>query len=111
MTLYTIALVISIRWLHHNPEAPWKYAIAVFPVLPVLWVPVAAVRFFREMDELQKQMHLEALAFGFVGAGVLSLTYGFLQNGGLPEVSWVWVWPVMCVCYVVGLVAAQRRYR
>jgi hypothetical protein len=111
MTLYAVVLVISLRWLHHNPEAPWKYAIAVLPVLPILWVPVAAVRFFRTMDELQKQIHLEGLAFGFTCAAVLTITYGFLQNAGLPEVSWVWVWPVMAVCWVVGLVAARWRYR
>jgi hypothetical protein len=111
ITLYTVVLVISIRWLHHNPAAPWKYAIAVLPVFPVLWIPVAAVRFFREMDELQKQIQLEGLAFGFTSAAVLTLTYGFLQNAGLPEVSWVWVWPVMAICWMIGLAAAHRRYR
>jgi hypothetical protein len=100
-----------IGWLHRNPEAPWKYAIAVLPVLPALWIPLAVVRLFREVDELQKQIQLEGLAFGFAAAAVLTFTYGFLQNAGLPDVSWIWVWPVMAVCWLVGLTAAKRRYR
>ena len=111
MALYTLALVVSLRWLHHNPETPWKYLIAILPVLPALWIPLAAVRLFRELDELQKQIQLEALAFAFISAAMLSWTYGFLQNAGLPDVSWVWVWPLMCVCLIAGQVMARRRYR
>ena len=54
---------------------------------------------------------LESLAFGFAGAAALTLTYGFLQNAGLPEVSWIWVWPVMAVCWIIGSLIARRRYR
>jgi hypothetical protein len=111
LSLYAFALVVSLRWLHYKPEAPWKYAIAVLPVLPALWIPVAAIRLFRAIDELQKQIQLEALAFGFIGTAVLTITYGFLQNAGLPELSWIWVWPVMAICWIVGGLAARRRYR
>jgi hypothetical protein len=111
MSLYVVALVVSLCWLHHNPEAPWKFIIAAIPVLPILWIPVAVVRLFRELDELQKQVQLEALAFGFAGAAALTLTYGFLQNAGLPDLSWIWVWPVMAICWIVGLAVARRRYR
>ncbi len=110
-TVYAVAVLASVRWLQHNPSAPWKYGIAVLPVLPALFVPLAAVRLFREMDELQRQIQLEGLAFGFICAAVLTLTYGFLQNAGMPEVSWIWVWPVMGICWIIGLVAARRRYR
>jgi ABC-type cobalamin transport system permease subunit len=111
MSLYAVALVVSIRWLQHNPSPPWKYVIAVLPVLPALWIPIAAVRFLREMDELQRRIQLESLALGFTSAAALTLTYGFLQNAGLPDLSWVWVWPVMGVCWLIGLAVSRRRYR
>jgi hypothetical protein len=63
------------------------------------------------MDELQRRIQLESLAFGFAAAAIATFTYGFLQNAGLPEVSWVWVWPVMAVCWMVGQLVARRRYR
>ena len=56
-------------------------------------------------------MQLESLAFGFAAAAIATFTYGFLQNAGLPDVSWVWVWPVMAVCWLLGQVAARWRYR
>ena len=111
LTLYTVALVVSLTWLKAGVEGPWKYAIAVLPVLPALGVPFAVVRFCQAMDELQRRIQLESLAFGFAAAAVATFTYGFLQNAGLPEVNWVWVWPVMAVSWIVGVLLARRRYR
>jgi ABC-type cobalamin transport system permease subunit len=110
--LYAIALMISVYLLKRlNPPAPQKYLIAILPVLPALWIPAVVLRFFREMDELQRRIQLEGLAFGFTAAAVLTLSYGFLQNAGLPQLSWTWVWPIMAVCWSLGLAIAHRRYR
>jgi hypothetical protein len=109
--VYAAALVLSIRWLQDNPPTVWKYPIAVLPVLPALVIPIAAAHFFRTIDELQRKIQLEGLAFGFIAAAVVTLTYGFLGNAGLPQPNWVWVWPVMGACWVVGLALARRRYR
>jgi hypothetical protein len=109
--LYTVALILSIRWLQHNPPAPWKYPIAVLPVVPALFIPIAVAHFFRVMDEMQKRIQLEGLAFGFVATAVLTLTCGFLGNAGLAQPNWIWVWPVMGACWALGLAFARRRYR
>jgi hypothetical protein len=111
LALYTVALVVSLTWLQAGVEGPWKYAIAVLPVLPALGVPFAVVRYCQAMDELQRRIQLESLAFGFAAAAISTFTYGFLQNAGLPDVSWVWVWPVMAMCWIVGQLVARRRYR
>jgi hypothetical protein len=111
LVLYSAALVVSLRWLQAGVAGPWKYAIALLPVLPALGVPLAVVRHCQAMDELDLRIQLESLAFGFASTAIATFTYGFLQNAGLPEVSWVWVWPVMAVCWMVGQVVARRRYR
>ena len=111
LAVYSAVLVVSLTWLKAGIEGPWKYVIAVLPVLPALGVPFAVVRYCQAMDELQRQIQLEALAFGFTAAAIATFTYGFLQNAGLPDVSWVWVWPVMSVCWIVGQLVARRRYR
>ena len=111
LALYTVALVVSLTWLQAGVKGPWKYAIAVLPVLPALGVPFAVVRYCQAMDELQRRIQLESLAFGFAAAAGATFTYGFLQNAGLPDVSWVWVWPVMAMCWIVGQLVARRRYR
>jgi len=111
LALYAIALVVSLTLLKAGVEGPWKYAIAVLPVLPALGIPFAVVRNCQAMDELQLRIQLEALAFGFASTAIATFTYGFLQNAGLPEVSWVWVWPVMAGCWMVGQLVVRRRYR
>lgn len=111
LVLYGVALVVSLRWLKAGPPEEWKYSIAVLPVLPALGIPLAVIRFCQVLDELQLRMQLESLAFGFTATAIVTFTYGFLQNAGLPDVSWIWVWPVMAVCWIVGQVAARWRYR
>ena len=111
LSLYAVALVVSLLWLKAGAESPWKYAIAVMPVLPALGIPLAVIRYCQAMDELQRRIQLESLAFGFASAAIVTFTYGFLQNAGLPDVSWVWVWPVMAVCWIVGCLVSRRRYR
>jgi hypothetical protein len=111
LVLYVAALAVSLRWLHAGVEGPLKYFVALLPVLPALGIPLAVVRFCQSMDELELRKQLEALAFAFASAAIVTFTYGFLQNAGLPEVSWVWVWPVMAVCWMVGLAVARWRYR
>jgi hypothetical protein len=111
LSLYAAALVVSLTWLKAGVEGPWRYAIAVLPVLPALGVPLAVIRICQAMDELQLRIQLESLAFGFAAAAVATFTYGFLQNAGLPEVSWVWVWPVMAACWIIGQLVARRKYR
>jgi hypothetical protein len=111
LALYAVALVVSLTCLKAGVEGPWKYAIAVLPVLPALGIPFAVIRFCQAMDELQRRIQLESLAFGFASAAIATFTYGFLQNAGLPDVSWVWIWPVMAMCWMIGQLLARRRYR
>lgn len=111
LALYALALVVSLTWLKAGVEGPWKYVIALLPVLPALGVPFAVVRYCQAIDELQRRILLESLSFAFVAAAIATFTYGFLQNAGLPDVSWVWVWPVMGMCWIVGGLVARRRYR
>jgi hypothetical protein len=110
LLFYTVALVLSLLWLEAGVTGPWKYVVALLPVLPALGIPVAVVAYCRTMDELQLRKQLEAVAFAFVSTAIVTFAYGFLQNAGLPDISWVWVWPVMAVCWMVGQLAARRRY-
>ena len=111
LTIYALALVVSLTLLKNGIDGPWKYAVAILPVLPALGVPYAVIRYCQTMDELQVRIQLESLAFAFATAAIGTFTYGFLQNAGLPEVSWVWVWPVMAMCWLVGQLVVRRRYR
>ena len=108
---YLALTYASVRWLHRQPPMPWRYVIAILPVLPIFLMPALVIEYLRNLDELQRKIQLEALGFAFAATALSTLTYGFLQNAGLPQVNWIWVWPVMAGFWMLGMLAARRRYR
>ena len=63
------------------------------------------------MDELQRRITFEALAFAFVGTALLTFSYGFLQLFSFPQASWLLMWPVMVAFWLVGSLLANQRYK
>lgn len=110
MVTYAATLVLSIVLINAAPTAPWRYAVALLPMIPAVGVLVAVLRQLRRMDELQRQIQFEALAFAFAGTALITFGYGFVENVGLPHLSWFFVWPIMAVLWVIGSAIAARRY-
>ena len=96
--------------LDANPDANWRYAIAVLPAVPVAISVVALVPYYnRLLDELQQRIQLEALAFAFLGALVIAFGYGLLELAGLPGIAWKWAWVLMVALWLIGDWLARRR--
>ena len=108
---YVVVLVLSIEAISKFHLGWWRIPVALAPVLPCLLVVRAMLAFFSRCDELQIRIHLQSLAFAFAGTAILTLTYGFLQNVGFPDVNWVWVWPIMGSLWMVGQLIAKRKYQ
>lgn len=111
IALYGIVLVASLWLLKTYPDSPLRVVIALAPMLPALLLPVVVVRYLRRVDELQRQIQLEALGFAFAGSAVITFGYGFLETAGFPHLSWFAVWPIMGVLWIIGAFISQRRYR
>ena len=91
-----------------------RITIAILPVAVfVLWV-TACVRAARRMvDELERRIQLEALAFAFPCAFALLMGLGLLELViELPrdDLSYRHVWAMLPICYFAGLAIARRRY-
>jgi|SRR5437867_888561 hypothetical protein len=111
MAAYVLVLVVSITLLNASPNSAWwRIPLAVTPVVPAIFGVLAFVRFLSRIDELQRRIQLEALAFGFAGAGILTFSYGFLEGVGFPHLSWTFVWPLMIALWGLGSAIASRRY-
>ena len=107
---YGILLAASMFIVAANENAGWRYAVAISPMIPVTLALFVWVRYYRTFDELQQRMALEALAFAFGGTALITFGYGFLDQAGLPRISWYWVWPIMGSLWIIGGWLARRRW-
>ena len=98
------SLTVSAEWI------TWL-SIAVNFALGV-WVAIRFVRMLRGMDDLQRKIQFDALAFSFGVSVVATISYSLLVTWGYitdEEVSDIFV--VMCVAYSLAVVTGALRYR
>lgn len=112
MGIYALVLVASLLALNAMPpDSAWRVPVSLLPVLPCVLALWVVVRQTRRMDELQMRVQFEAIGFAFAGTALLTFSYGFLENVGLPRLSMFFVWPVMAVLWMIGGQISARRYR
>ena len=110
MAAYVVVVFTSVWLVKHHVHSPTRYLLAVLPVVPVGFAMWAAIRYFRGLDELQRRIQFEGLAFSFLATCLIALTWGFLQNAGLPHADVIWVAPLLIALWGVGTCIAKRRY-
>jgi hypothetical protein len=111
MLAYFVVLFVSVALIQRDPQAPWRYALAVAPVVPAFFALLGFIRFLGRIDELQRRIQLEAIGFGFAATSMLTFAYGFLEDVGFPHISYTWILPLMVMLWGLGLGRASRRYR
>jgi hypothetical protein len=112
MGTYVVVLIASVEVLQHVTLAlPWQVLIALAPVVPTLFALAAFLRFLGKMDELQRRIQAEAFAISLGIVGFLTFAYGFLEDVGLPHLSYIWILPALIAFWGIGLAVAVRRYR
>ncbi len=95
---------------HLDPGPHSQVWVALIPLPATLLVGWVIWRNLMKMDEMQLRQQLEAIAIGFALTGLLTFNYGFLEGAGFPRLTMFWVWPVMCVSWVLGQIAVKLRY-
>ena len=108
---YVVLVFISNELLKRMSDEPWRYLIAILPVLPLIFTVRAFTRYLDNLDELQQRIQLQALGFAAGATAMLTLTYGFLENAGLPPLSMLWVFPLLCVLWGGASIVLTRRYQ
>lgn len=111
MAAYTAMVAVSVWLLRHHEHSPLSYLFAVLPVICSAFAVWAAIRFFRGLDELQRRLQFEAMAFSFLGTCLISLNWGVLEKAGLPHPDVVWITLLLMALYCIGLCIASRRYQ
>lgn len=108
---YMMFLIGSVTVLRANPDASWRYIVALVPVAPAALVLFLFVRRLGQLDELQKRIQTEAGGFALGGTALLTFTYGFLEGAGLPHLNWTFIFPLIAVLWGVGTAIFTFRYR
>jgi len=111
MAAYSVIVPISMWLLRGHEHTALGYCFAFLPIVPSAFALWAFLRFFRGLDELQRRIQLEAVAFSFLATCFITLTWAFQQNAGLPRFDVSWVAPLLIVLWGIGLGIAQRRYQ
>ena len=110
MAVYAAMVPVSIWLLKGHEHSPLRYFFAALPIIPSAFAMWAAIRFFRRLDELQRRIQFEGIAFSFLATCLLTLTWGFLQTAGWPQADVIWVAPLLIMLWGLGLGIASRRY-
>ena len=112
MAAYVALILWSVYTLKHNsPPQPWLAIIAGLPALPILGVGAALYFYLNDLDELQRRIQIEALAFGCSITVLIALSYGFLEeNGGLPHLPTIWYFVIASMLWGIGVHISKRRH-
>ena len=110
--IYAVVLIVSITVLKQFefPRA-WQVIISLSPVIPVAFVIVAIMRLMIYSDELQQRIQLFAISFSAAMTGLITFSYGFLENVGFPKFPTFFVLPMLIFIWGISLRFFEKRYQ
>jgi hypothetical protein len=112
--LWLVAYIAARGILEQQTLDTWvRVGAAVLP-LPFFALTLATViRGARQLDELERRIQVEALAFAYVVTMFFLMTVGMLQRAvtlKFEDWSYLHVWAMLPLFYYGGLVLARKRY-
>lgn len=84
---------------------------AGIPALPIWGMFLVVWRYYRRIDEFEKQKFLETLALSFGIGSSLVCTWAFLADAGLTWLDITWAWPTLAISWALtsGIMHVARR--
>jgi len=112
-----VSLVYAgLAWARHwliaqAPNHVLSIAAAVLPSLPIWALFFVVLRYYRRIDEFEKQRFLETIALSFAIGSCLLVTFAFLTDAGLTWIDITWAWPTLAVSWALtgGIMHVARR--
>ena len=112
---YSLALFASIFLIKRGIDSlPLRAVVAVLPVLALAFMVRAALRYLREIDELQRRIETEAIGIASLLVSLLYFAGGLLQKARVIDLdagaAMIWVFPLLCATYGIAKMVLTRRY-
>ena len=112
MAVYMVAVIASISALKQlELSKAMQIIIAIIPVIPILFVIIAILRALRDSDELIQRIQLQSIVFSSITTGLITFTYGFLENVGFPHFPTIWVLPMLFGFWGLSFGYFNKRYQ
>lgn len=111
--VYALVMVLAWPLLRETPSLALKVALALLPVLPMLYVIALMAKRVLRSDELEQRTHLLALGVATAVTGALSLVGGFLAIARVAPLggdALIWVFPLLMISYGLARGWIARRY-
>jgi O-antigen/teichoic acid export membrane protein len=112
MIAYVITIIFSRNYLYaHHLANPWRIVVALLPLIPVIGIFAAMVRYTLATDELQRQIIVNSSALAGGVTALLAVTYGLIEGDGIPHLSAWWAYIVFMISYMIAASFVRRHYR
>ena len=111
LVLYIVLLALAVLWAPKMGNSPWRYVVALLPLIPGLFLAFGVVRVTSKIDEMERRILLEAVAFSFIFTLILLLSFGLLGLVGIPQPSPIIISAIMCFLLIIGKFWGNWRYR
>lgn len=108
---YLMVLAGAVTAVQANPDAGWRYYVALLPAIPAALVIWLIVRQLARMDEVQKRIQVQAIGFSMAATALLTFAYGFLEAVGMPQMNGAFVLPAMALCWAGAFTTLNLRGR
>jgi peptidoglycan/LPS O-acetylase OafA/YrhL len=111
LILYLGLLAIAVTWAPDMQPSVWRYFVALLPMIPGLFLAFGILRVSTKIDEMERRILHEAVAFSFIFTLILLLSFGLLGLVGVQQPSAIVIVAVMCMLLIVGKLWGNWRYR
>ena len=114
IALVVATAVIVLGWWGRNQPvgSPQRILAAFGQVAGFLWILFEIVGAVRTLDELERRIHAEALAFSATAIVFVSGSWYFLHKAGLPAVNWAeYSLAMLSLLWSASVFWIYRRYR
>jgi hypothetical protein len=101
LVLYIATVLGREHAVHYVTDPTLKTLVLLSPIPFVCLAALAVVRFYRRIDEYHRLQLLEALAIAAGVTGVVTVSWGFLEDVGAPNLSLFYAWPIMALVWAV----------
>lgn len=105
---YAALINVRLRFVDHV-EGAARIFVAVLPIVGVLLMALAMVRYVLGADEFQRQTIVVSGAWAALICGIVTMTLGFLEYAGVGPINMTFVLPIIVVIFGIAMLIVRQR--